>query len=219
MSSSPRPPPALRKSLQNRPGRPAQGSPRHQQSSVDQEQAQRHETLRRLHRFHEGILGMVGVGERIERTPFVIDARTGRPVFPAPPGHLRGESIMLHIPEDEPGALHVLGRAAELDPLLDEACDRWLMYHGKTRLARWTALDIESIKNVDTVLDQDEAQVANPLHAAEPALCRWVNQHPAPLAEACRRSLAPRPSPRCSLVWTPYGMDVRAHFGVMRPRV
>lgn len=173
-----------------------------------------HQTLRRLHRFHEGVLG---IGERVERTQFVIDPLSGRPVFPAPPGVFDEEGITLHTPEDEPGSLMVLGRCVEIDPLRDGACDRWLVYHGKARWSRWAAIEIESIKNTDTVLDQEEAQIESPLRAAEPALCKWVNQnHADALREVCRRSVGTAPESALLVGVDPYGLDVRAHFGVMR---
>jgi hypothetical protein len=171
------------------------------------------ETIRRLHRFHEGLLG---IAERVERTLFVIDAVTGRPVFPAPPGAVEEESITLHIPEDEPGSVQILGRAVEVDPLRDEACDRWLFYHGRPRWAHWAAIEIESLKNVETVLDHDEVQIANPLRPFEPAICKWVNQNAAALAAACERSLGTHPESPLLVGVDPYGLDVRAHFGVMR---
>jgi hypothetical protein len=173
-----------------------------------------HQTLRRLHRFYEGVLG---IGERVERTLFVIAAETGRPVFPAPPGVLDEESITLHAPEDEPWALMVLGRPVEIDPLRDAACDRWLMHHGKARWARWAALEIESVKDVETVLGGEEAQVENPLRGVEGALCKWVNrEHGAELSEACARAVGRRPDSALLVGVDPYGLDVRAHFGAVR---
>jgi hypothetical protein len=173
-----------------------------------------HQTLRRLHRFFEGVLG---IGERVERTLFVIDAETGRPVFPAPPGVFDEGSISLHAPEDEPGALMVLGRAVEIDPLRDAACDRWLMHHGKARWARWAALEIESVKDVGTVLGGEEAQVANPLRGVEGALCKWVNkEHEFAMRRACARSTGMAPASALLVAVDPYGLDVRAHFGAVR---
>ena len=111
----------------------------------------------------------------------------------------------------------VLGNAAEIDPGRDGACDRWQMYHGKPRLSRWAAIEVESIKSTDTVLDRDEAQIESPLSAAEPALCRWVNkEHAAALREVCRRSVGTAPQSALLVGVDPYGMDIRAHFGVMR---
>jgi hypothetical protein len=173
-----------------------------------------HGTLRRLHRFHEGVLGM---GELVERTLFVIDAVTGRPVLPAPAGIFEQDSITLHAPEDEPGALMVLGQAVEIDPAKDAAPDRWFVYHNKPRKARWAAIEIESIKNAEIVLDREDAQVHNPLLAAEPSLIRWVNQsHASQLRDACGRSVRTTPESALLVGVDPYGLDVRAHFGVMR---
>jgi hypothetical protein len=167
-----------------------------------------------MHRFHEGVLA---IGERVERTHFVIDAGSGRPVFPAPPGVFEEESITLHAPEDEPGALVVLGLAEEIDPWRDAACDRWIAYHGKARWSEWAALEIESVKNTGTVLDREEAQVPNPLHPAEPRLMKWVNQeHAESLRKASARSLGTLPESALLVGVDPYGMDVRGRFGVMR---
>ncbi len=191
---------------------PRPGRPRHYNPLVNPEDV--HQIRRRLRRFHEGVLG---IGERVERTLFVVDPHTGRPVFPAPPGVFDEDNITLHAPEDEPGALMVLGHAVEIDPLRDGACDRWEVYHGKPRWARWAALEVESVKSTDVVLDSAETQVQSPLRAAEPSICKWVNQNlTGELREVCRRSVKTEPESALLVGVDPYGMDVRARFGVMR---
>ena len=111
----------------------------------------------------------------------------------------------------------VLGHAVEIDPLRDGACDRWEVYHGKPRWARWAAMDVESIKSTDIVLDSAEAQAMSPLDASEPAICKWVNQnHAGALREVCLRSVKTEPESALLVGVDPYGMDVRARFGVMR---
>ncbi|HYE62799.1 MAG TPA: hypothetical protein VD997_12455 [Phycisphaerales bacterium] len=171
-----------------------------------------HAALRRLHRFYEGVLN---IDERFERTNFVIDPATRRPVFPASPGVLEAEQLTIHIPEDEPGALHAAGAPVELDPLRDPACDRYLFYFGKPRWSRFAALNLEHIKSVDLVVDADEL-VRNPLAGAEPALCRWANQHPDLLVSACQKRANVTPTKPRLVGVDPYGLDIRAEFGPVR---
>lgn len=168
--------------------------------------------LRRLHRFHQGVLD---INERFERTNFVIDPATRRPVFPAGPGMLEAEELTLHIPEDEPGALHAAGTPTELDPLRDEACDRYLFYFGKPRWSRFAALTLDHLKSVDLVVDADDIS-GNPLRAAEPALCRWANQHAQILVTLCQQRANITPTNPRLVGVDPYGLDIRAEFGPVR---
>jgi hypothetical protein len=171
-----------------------------------------HTALRRLHRFFEGVLD---INERFERTKFVIDPATRRPVFPAAPGVLEAEQLTLQIPEDEPGALHAAGTPVELDPLRDEACDRYLFYFGKPRWSRFAALSLDHLKSVDLVIDADEV-IANPLRGAEPALCRWANQHQGLLVNLCQQRANVTPTNPRLVGVDPYGLDIRAEFGPVR---
>jgi hypothetical protein len=172
-----------------------------------------HSTRRRFRRFHEGVLA---IDERVEPVRIVIDPLSGRPVTPVPPAALEAEALTLHLPSDDPGALHVFGRAAEVDPLRDGACDRWLVYFGKPGFARWMALEVEGVKDVDVVLDGSEVQLPNPLHSCEGEVCRWLNQRPHELGAACGRSVGTTPAAPRAVGLDPYGIDVRATFGVMR---
>jgi hypothetical protein len=171
-----------------------------------------HTALRRLHRFFEGVLD---IDDRFERTNFVIDPSTRRPVFPAAPGVLEAEQLTLHIPEDEPGALHAAGVPTELDPLRDEACDRYLFYFGKPRWSRFAALNLDHLKSVDLVIDADEIP-SNPLAAAAPALCRWANHRPDKLVSLCQQRASVTPVNPRLIGLDPYGFDIRAEFGPVR---
>jgi hypothetical protein len=174
---------------------------------------EQHAALRRLHRFFEGVLA---IDERFERTNFVLDPATRRPVFPAPPGALEATDLTLHIPEDEPGALHLLGKPVELDPNRDEACDRYLFYFGKPRWSRFAAITIDHIKTVDLVIDGDEAMIENPLRRIEPTLCRLANRDPQAVATLCQRRANVNPSNPKLVGIDPYGLDIRAEFGPIR---
>jgi hypothetical protein len=184
-----------------------------QQSGVDHGHDQDVDAvMRRLRRFYEGVLE---VGGRFDPVQFVLDPATARPVFPAMPGALEGEELTLHVPEDEPGAVRIAGRPMELDPLRDEACDRWLIYFGKARWGRFCAMDLDHIKSVDLVIDAGDIR-GNPLKGVEAALLREVNAAPVLLASACERMAKVRPSAPRAIGVDPCGLDVRAEFGPVR---
>lgn len=168
--------------------------------------------IRRLRRFHEGVLD---VGGRFDRTMFILDPASSRPVFPAPPGALEGDVLTLHAPEDEPGAVRLAGAPVELDPLRHEACDRWLFYFGRPRWSRFCAIGIDHIKSVDEVISGDEVP-GNPLRQAEAGLLRELNLRPELLASACERLAKVRPTAPRAVGLDPYGLDIRAGFGPVR---
>jgi hypothetical protein len=171
-----------------------------------------HHALRRLHRFHQGVLA---IGERFEPTGFVLDPATSRPVFPAPPGALEAEELTLFVPGDEPGALHVTGTPVELDPHRDEACDRFLIYFGKPRWSRFAAINIAHIKTTDVVVDGDDIP-GNPLRQGEPRLCRAFNARPDALVTLCQNRLSVTPAAPRLIGVDPYGINLRLEFGPAR---
>jgi hypothetical protein len=189
---------------------------RRQESRVTHDRASHddlHTALRRLHRFHQGVLA---IGERFERTGFVLDPATHRPVFPAPPGALEGEELTLFLPEDEPGALHVIGSPIELNPGRDEACDRFLIYFGKARWSRFAAVDVDHIKSTDIVVDGADATRENPLRLVEPRLCREINARPQQLVSLCQNRFSVSPVAPKLIGVDPYGIDIRLEFGPAR---
>ncbi len=172
-----------------------------------------HTILARLHRFHEGVLL---INERFEKTHFVLDPATRRPVFCAQPGSLDALNLTLHIPEDEAGALHIFGRAEALDAFRDEACDRYLFYFGRARWPHFAALTIDHAKSTDMVADGSDLMVENPLRGIEAALCREMNKDPRAVAAVCRRALNITPVTPKLVGVDPYGVDIRAEFGPVR---
>jgi hypothetical protein len=171
------------------------------------------DALARLHRHHDAVLR---IGDRVEPIRFVIDPVTGRPVFPAPPGALQEETVTLHAPEDADDALHLMGALVELDPGSDGACDRYLIYFERAPWARWAAMEIESLKNLSTVLDGPEAMVVSPLRGVEPGICKRWNADPARVTALCRKFAGVAPDPALLVGVDPYGLDVRARFGIVR---
>jgi hypothetical protein len=168
--------------------------------------------MRRLRRFHEGVLEVDG---RFDPTRYVLDPATSRPVFPAPPGVLEAEALTLFAPEDEPGAVRLAGAPVELDPLRDEACDRWRFYFGRPRWSRFCAIAIDHIKSVDEVISGEEVP-GNPLRSVEGLLLRELNARPDALASACERLAKVKVAAPKAIGVDPYGLDVRAEFGPVR---
>ncbi|HYF15542.1 MAG TPA: hypothetical protein VD971_10780 [Phycisphaerales bacterium] len=172
--------------------------------------------LRRLRQHHEGILSF---GELVEPVRFVLDPASGQPVLPVPYSALGYDSVVLFAPDDgldNPECLQVTAAPQEIDPNREEACDRHGAYFGKPAHVRWARLLVESVKRLDEVVDGDLIRLANPLRSAESELCRAANADPAKLAAACERMLGVKPAEPKAVGVDPWGIDVRARFGVAR---
>jgi len=170
-------------------------------------------TLRRLRRFHEGLLR---TDDLVERVRFVTDPATGRLFLPVKPYIFESGSVTLHIPDDADDALHVAVVPVPADPDRDAGCDRYLIYFGRAEQARWAALDIESVKHVDLVLDGPEAQHPNPLRSIEARACKKLNAAPHLIASLCRRRVGVECENPLLVGIDPFGLDIRARFGIIR---
>lgn len=166
----------------------------------------------RSHR--EGVLRADGTHHPVR---FVADARTGAVVFPAPPGVLDAEELVLFIPEEAPAdgdSLQILLAASETR---DEfACDRWRFYHGDPPWARWAACEIVGGRLGPDVFDPAVLNAPNPLAPEEAALCRQLNADRAKLAVVCRIVAGVTPEDPVAVGVDPGGIDVRARFGTIR---
>ena len=172
---------------------------------------------RRLFGWHEGVLNIDG---EFRTCRFIIDPASGNPAAPVHASVFQAPSLVLHIPEDEPEAVHLTLRAVEVDPRNSEAADRWSAYFGPHPEGRFGILEIESFKRLDSVLDGELARPLHPFRHAEGRLCKAMNQDRAALADACERLRGTRPelrpdSPLCVGV-DPFGLDLRIAFGVTR---
>ncbi|CAG0965942.1 hypothetical protein PHYC_00984 [Phycisphaerales bacterium] len=168
---------------------------------------------RALSRWSEGLLQ---VGERMDPVRFVPDPATGEPVMPVHADVLMQDNLTLFIPEDTSDSLQLLGAPVEIDPARHAACDRHVAFFGRPNLTRWMLLDLESVRRDDIVLDAAEITRGNPLAPFEPALCRGLNARPDLLAAACRAALGTAPAAPVAVGVDPFGVTVRARFGVMR---
>jgi hypothetical protein len=77
-------------------------------------------------------------------------------------------------------------------------------------------LDIESVKCVGFVVDGADLNTINTLHADETALCRELNADPARLAAMCLRETRTSVADPVAVGVDPFGIAVRARFGVVR---
>lgn len=176
--------------------------------------------LRRLRTFHEGILAFgENPGDITEPCKFVLDPLSGEPALPVAAEALRSQDLMLFAPDDSlenPECLQVFATCTEINPHTHEAADRWLAYHLKPTHARWAKLNIQSVKRLDEIIDGDLVRLTNPLRQHEGALCKYANQHQAALANACEHQLHTRPENPFAVGVDPWGLDIRARFGVLR---
>jgi hypothetical protein len=172
--------------------------------------------LRRLRRHHQGVLAF---DDLVEEVLFVLDPSSGEPVLPVSAPALSAQSVMLYAPDDalaNPDCLQVHASPEEIDPNREDACDRHGAYFGRPAHARWARLRVESAKRLDVVLDGDLVRLANPLRRYEGALCKAVNANTRSLALACERNAGVLPEQPVLVGVDPWGVDVRARFGIVR---
>lgn len=162
--------------------------------------------------------GTLIADERPIRLRYVTDPATGRLVFPADGATLAAESLVLFVPDEQPqigNELQLMLEIEELDPG-HAACDRWRAYHGDPRLARWGLCAIEGAKFAGRVVEHEPMAAPNPLAAAEPRLCRVLNTDRGRLCAACRRVAGVEIKEPIAVGVDPWGVDVRARFGIVR---
>jgi hypothetical protein len=172
--------------------------------------------LRALRRYHEGALAWF---ERRADVRFVVEASTGRLVMPLEPALAKAgsEEMVLWMPSESAWAAHAAVLPAPIErPEACEAVDRWAAYHGRTSLTAWARCRVDGLKTESFVWGREALESPNPLGRAEYALIKRANSDLPALAIACKRHAAtPVAEPLCVGV-DPYGLDVRARFGVLR---
>lgn len=162
--------------------------------------------------------GELRYDERLDRFSFVF-APSGRIVFPASPSVLEANDTVLFLPENRSGAMEVQVSIEELDPdgALGAVTDRWRIYHGDAREARWAIAAIDAARYEGSVVDGSDLERDNPLAADESALCRFVNrEHREGLRNLCHRYAGAEVEAPMLVGVDPYGFDVRRRFDVIR---
>lgn len=156
--------------------------------------------------------------EHVRPIRYVI-APDGRLVAPVTYAMLDAYDTVLFVPEFAEGALEVQVTLSALDPEGSDGglTDRWRIYHGEPRDARWAILEIDAARYHEWVVDGEALMRPNDLAGVEAEICRLVNgSRRADLAAACRRAAgADVEDPRLVGV-DPLGFDVRRRHDVIR---
>lgn len=171
------------------------------------------EAARFLHGFRSGTLL---AGDVPSRCDFVIDGRDGSLRFPCGVHVLDAGEVVLHLPEETLDSTMQLLLAVEEFDTDDETRDRWSAAHGETELPRWARARIDSVRYRDEVIDGHVLMKPNPLRTAESRLCKRANSNESGLIMACARVADLEPADPVCVGVDPWGMDVRALFGVVR---
>lgn len=152
---------------------------------------------------------------------FVIDDHSGRLILFAESEAREAESPALLIPEESEPEIELLldTGGAETAPTESQR-DRWRAYHGAERRGEWGTASAESVRlrasPGPAVFDGPEVLGPNPLRADVARLIREANRRPSLLAMAVRARLGEVSTEPVAVGVDPWGLDVRARFGVVR---
>ncbi len=179
---------------------------------------------RLLRRYHEATLQY---HERRAEVRYVIDGAVGDLVLPTDPGfagEVGGRDAVLHLPDESQIDLQLSVTAEPMSrPESEEAVDRWHAYHAASGMlpgARvWLRCRIDGGKAprmAGEVYSGESLMRANPFCRGEFGLVKQLNADRAALARLCRaRARVEIADPLCVGV-DPFGLDVRARFGIVR---
>ncbi len=147
-----------------------------------------------------------------------IVAADGHLVAPVMVAVLSSMNTVIFAPEENEEALQILVTPEELGGIEYESADtdRWRAYHGEPKDVRWAKLWVESLKLRDLVFDGEAVAQPNPFGPDEPALCRELNQRHKQIRQAAQAKLNLDIAAPTVVGVDPWGVDVRARFGVVR---
>lgn len=168
---------------------------------------------RELLRHRRGVLDLDG---RPLAVRLIVDGRDGSLLLPVPREAGAAEDFVLRVPDDGFDAMALLLDVEPHDDEFDEARDRWAAYHGTSDRPVWLRARVDSAKWNRRVWPGEEIAHANPLHDAEPALCKRFNTHPGRLPDVVEHLTTARPASPVVVGVDDYGFDVRASIGVIR---
>lgn len=179
---------------------------------------------RLLRRHHEATLQY---HERRSEVRFVVDGAVGDLVLPADPGfagEVGGRDAVLHLPDETQIDLQLSITAEPMArPEAEEAVDRWFAYHAASGMLPnvrvWLRCRIDGGKVPHApaeVYSAESLMRANPFRRGEAALVKQLNADRAALARLCKaRARVGIADPLCVGI-DPFGIDVRARFGIVR---
>ena len=145
-------------------------------------------------------------------------AADGHLIAPVMVAVLSSMDTVIFAPEESEEALQLLVTPEELGGIDYESADtdRWRVYHGEPQDVRWAKLWVESLKLRELVFDGEAVARPNPFAEAEPRLCRELNQRPTDIQQIAHRLLSVEIAEPTVVGVDPWGIDVRARFGVVR---
>lgn len=149
---------------------------------------------------------------------FIIESSTGHVVLPVEPGFATsGEEVLIWSPKEDDWDAQISMVVRPIDrPESVEAVDRWAGYHGSTSMTTWIRGEVDGIKTRDRVFSGDEALMPNALGRGEYALIKHANADRERLGSAAKRLLGLSVADPLCVGVDPWGMDVRARFGILR---
>jgi hypothetical protein len=172
-------------------------------------------------RAHCDALLAIGEGEhpRLDRVRYVIDPASGNIVIAARKELDSQPHLVLHVPEDCEGGLHILVEARVLGDCA--AVDRFLICLGPPRdKASGTFYELTPVwaKQSGVVYSAEQVAIASPWAGLQGKLCATVNSDPRMLSELAREAgLSGEHAGGVKLVGVdPWGIDLRAPFGLAR---
>jgi hypothetical protein len=167
---------------------------------------------REVRRHHEGTLL---TGERAVRVRFVIDGACGKIVMPVEGWVLDSVDAALFLPEERADALQLLIEFDAEEPG-GAAQDRWSAYHGDARERHWGAARIAGLRREDEVCEGAGITPTNALRGAESRLLKLLNSQRSVLPLVCEQLARVNVPDACAVGIDPYGIDIRARFGIVR---
>lgn len=160
---------------------------------------------------------MLAIGDVREPVRFVIDGVHGSLVLSVPRHTMESRDWMLMLPEESPEALQLLLEPSVLNETRHgHAIDRFLATHGRALHPCWASGTLLGARLERAVIDAEDLDLRNPLHADEPRLCRTLNADRAALATVCRRVCGRGIEQPLAVGVDPLGIDVRTTFGIVR---
>jgi len=154
-------------------------------------------------------------GEFTENLKYVLDHRS-EPIAPIVPAMISSFDAILFIPDQTDISLEIMVTPEEID-IESEDVDRWRIYHGEPKHNLFARFYIEAIKYGEHVIDGESFAHEHPLLAAEPGVCKHMNaDHQEDLRVLCRHFAHVDVERPMMVGLDPYGIDVRAKFGIVR---
>lgn len=164
--------------------------------------------------YHANTEGVLEFDGQTAGVKFVRDPKTGQILCDAPAAAMFAAQHVLYVPEYNDEALQLLLTVEETDEC--DATDRYQAYHGDPNHVHWARCFIDSVRHSKWVFDGDAFMRPNPLNPCQQEVCTRLNEDKERLANVVHAHAATDVQrPTCVGV-DPWGIDIRARFGIVR---